>query len=89
MESTHLAALTPEQLAAINAGGGFAQCEDPTTHVHYHLIQYEPPTIDEDYVREKIAEADADIAQNGLEALDMASIKAELERRLALKNRMP
>ena len=81
METTHQAPLTPEQLAAINAGGGFAHCEDPTTHVHYQLIQCEPRTIDDDYIRAKIEEAYADPA--GFKPLDMAAIKAELQRRLA------
>lgn len=75
METTHQAPLTPEQLAAISAGGGFARCEDPTTHVHYQLIQCGPPTIDDDYIREKIEEAYADPV--GLEPLDMPSIKAD------------
>lgn len=86
MEITHQAPLTPEQLAAINASGGFARCEDPTTHVLYHLIQYEPPTIDDEYIREKIEEAYADAAENGFEPLDMAAIKAELHRRLVAKH---
>lgn len=85
METTHQARLTPEQLAAINAGGGIAQCEDPTTHVRYQLIQCEPSCIDDDYVREKVEEAYADAA--GVEPLDMAAIKAELQRRLAAKRK--
>src|SRR3954447_26002508 len=60
MEPTHQVSLTPEQLAAISAGGGFAHCEDPATHVHYHLIQYELPTVDDDYIRSKLAEAQVD-----------------------------
>jgi len=84
MESTYQAPLTPEQLAAIIAGGGFARCEDPTTHVQYHLIQLEPSNLDDDYIREKIKEAYADPA--GFEPLDMATIKAELRRRLATKH---
>ncbi len=83
MEMTHQAPLTPEQLAAINAGGGFARCEDPTTHVQYHLIQVELSSVDDNYIREKIEEAYADSA--GFEPLDMAEIKAELHRRLAAK----
>ena len=85
MEPTYQAALTPEQLAAINAGGGFARCEDPTTHVPYQLIQCEPTTIDDDYVREKIDEAYADSANDGFAPLDMAAVKAELNRRLSAK----
>jgi len=84
METTHQAPLTPEQLAAINAGGGFAQCEDPATHVRYQLIQCEQPTIDDDYIREKIEAAYADPA--GYEPLNMTAIKAELQRRLAAKS---
>jgi hypothetical protein len=77
--------LTPEQLAAVNAGGGFAQVEDPTTHRTYYLIeQGAPPTIDDDYVREKIVEAYED---GEFKPLDMAAIKAEFHRRQALKNR--
>jgi hypothetical protein len=54
VESAYQAALTPEQIAAINAGGGFATCKDPTNHVQYHLIQVEPSSIDDDYIREMI-----------------------------------
>ncbi len=67
METVDQAALTPDQLAALIAGGGYARCEDPKTHIVYHLIQQpEPSTIDDDYVREKLAEAYADIEKNGL-----------------------
>jgi signal transduction protein with GAF and PtsI domain len=83
MESAYRAALTPEQLAAINAGGGFAQCEDPTTHVHYHLIQYEPTTLDDDYIREKLAEAQADIDRGDVAEWNVNEIKRELHERLA------
>ncbi|MCI0332720.1 MAG: hypothetical protein L0228_05815 [Planctomycetes bacterium] len=85
MEMTHQAPLTPEQLAAITAGGGFARCEDPTTHVHYHLIQYEPPTLDDDYIREKLAEAQADIDRGDYADWDLDEIKSELRDRLAKK----
>lgn len=86
METPYPAPLTPEQIAAIHAGGGFASCEDPTTRVHYHLIQVEPAaTVDDDYIREKIEEAYADAAESGFEPLDMDAIKAELNRRLAAK----
>jgi hypothetical protein len=86
MESTHQAALTPEQIAAINAGGGFAHCEDPTSHVHYHLIQYEPPTHDDDdYIREKLAEAQADIDRGDVAEWNLAEIKRDLHEHLAKK----
>ncbi len=82
--------LTPELTAAVHAGGGFAQVEDPNTHRVYFLIeqpsltnQTVPPTIDDNYVREKIAEAYAD---GEFEPLDMAASKAEFHRRQSLKN---
>jgi hypothetical protein len=83
MEPTHVAPLTPEQIAAIAAGGGFARCEDPTTRRKYELIEIEPVTISDDYVRAKVEEAYADGA--GVEPLDMASVEAELQRRLDRK----
>lgn len=82
METPYQAPLTSEQLAAISASGGFAQCEDPKTHVMYHLIKLESPSIDDEYFRQKIEEAYGDAAENGIAPLDMAAIKAELHRRL-------
>jgi hypothetical protein len=86
MEPTYQAALTPEQIAAITAGGGFARCEDPTTHVRYQLVQIESPNLDNEYFRGKIEEAYADAGEQGFQPLDMAAIKAELSRRLAAKS---
>lgn len=84
METPFQAPLTPEQLAAINAGDGFAQFEDPATHVRYQIIRDESPSVDDEYVREKIKEAYDDPA--GFEPLDMAAIKAELKRRIAARD---
>jgi hypothetical protein len=79
MDSTFQAALTPEQLAAVHAGGGFARVVDPATNRIFVLIeQTEPSTLDDDYVREKIDEA---YAAGQLEPLDMAAVKAEFWRR--------
>src|SRR4051794_34897074 len=85
MEPTHQASLTPEQIAAINAGGGFALCRDPSTHIQYQLIQVGPATINDEYIRTKIEEAYAD--RSGIRPLDMPAIKAELNRRLAAISR--
>ena len=85
METPYQASLTPEQLDAINASGGFARGEDPKSHVLYHLIQFESSSIDDEYVRQKIEEAYADADENGFAPLDMTNIKAELNRRLVLK----
>ena len=84
MENSQFLPLTPEQIAAVQAGGGFACCEDPATHTVYHLIQQdEPPTLDDDYFRVKIAEADEDIAKHGLQPLDMSAIWRQVQNRLA------
>jgi hypothetical protein len=83
MESTHQAALTPEQIAAITAGGGFARCEDPTTHVRYQLIQYEPITLADEYIRDKLAEAQADVDRGDIDEWNLDEIKRELHERLA------
>ena len=80
METPYQLPLTPEQVAAISDGGGFADCEDPTTHVQYQLIQVEAPSIDDNYVRQKIEEA---YAENDVAPLDMSAVRAELKRRLA------
>jgi hypothetical protein len=85
MEPAQIAPLTPEQLAAITAGGGFAQCEDPTNHMQYQLIQVEPIALDDHYFREKIEESYKD--PRPPEPLNMAEIKAELRRRLAAKQK--
>ena len=84
MDTTYPAPLTPEQLAAMNAGGGFAHCEDPITHLRYHIVQYEPPTIDDDYVRAKLAEAQADIDEGRVAELDTSEIKRQLRERFKL-----
>jgi hypothetical protein len=87
MDSVHQAALTPDQLAAVKAGGGYARCEDPQTHVVYHLIQQsESPTIDDDYVREKLAEAYADIQNGRFAPWNVDEIKQELQKRLAAES---
>lgn len=74
MEPSFQASLTPEQIAAIQAGGGFARCEDPSTHVHYQLTQFEPPTLDDDYIREKLAEAALDIERGNVSDWDVNEI---------------
>jgi hypothetical protein len=83
MDASFQTPLTPELIAAVDAGGGFARVEDPTTHRVYFLIeQEETTTLGDNYFREKIEEA---YAEGGLEPLDMAAVKAEFHRRQALK----
>jgi hypothetical protein len=86
MDSTFQAALTPEQIAAINAGGGFAKCEDPTTHVQYQLIQFEPVALADEYFREKLAEAQAGIDRGDVAEWDLEEIKRALHERIEKKN---
>jgi hypothetical protein len=85
MDAIFQAPLTPDQVAAIHAGGGFARMEDPQTHRVYYLIeqQPEPPALDDEYVRQKIQEA---YAEGGLEPLDMAAIKAEFHPRQSINS---
>ncbi len=86
METTFQAPLTPEQFSAIAAGGGYARCEDPQRHVVYHLYeQGTAPTIDDDYVREKLAEAQADVDQGRVAPWDVEEVKRKLRDRLAKK----
>lgn len=83
MDAPFPAPLSAEQLAAINAGDGHARLIDPGTQIVYHVIaQAETPTIDDDYVREKLAEAEADVERGDVAAWDVAEIKQELRERL-------
>jgi hypothetical protein len=78
------APLSAEQLAAINAGDGHARLIDPGTQVVYHVIaQVEQPTISDDYVREKLAEAQADVDRGDVAPWDAAEMKRELYERLS------
>ena len=84
MESPSPAPLTSAQLAAISAGEGHARFIDPSTQFVYHLIaQGEAPTIADDYVREKLAEAQADVERGEVADWDIAAIKQELHARLS------
>jgi hypothetical protein len=87
METPYQAPLTPEQVAAISAGGGFAKCEDPTTHIQYQLIQVESLDVSDEYVRGKIEEAFADERENATAPFDLAAIKSELQSRLVSKHK--
>jgi signal transduction protein with GAF and PtsI domain len=85
MDTPYQAPLTPEQIAAINAGDGFALCEDPATHVQYQLIRNEEITLDDDYFREKLAEAQADVDRGEVAEWNVDEIKRELAERLSKK----
>jgi hypothetical protein len=83
MEPAQIAPLTPEQLAAVTAGGGFARFEDPTTHVQYQVIQIETTSIDDDYIRAMLAEAQADVDAGRCAEWNVDEIKREVYERLA------
>ena len=67
----------------MNANGGFANCEDPVTHMRYHIVQYETPTIDDDYMRQKLGEAQADIEEGRFADWNVSEIKRELFNRIS------
>jgi len=76
--------LTPEQVAAVAAGGGIAHAEDPTTHRTYLLVeQGKAPTLSDDYFRHKVAEGLAEADQGMCEPWDVEIMKAELCHRHA------
>lgn len=53
--------VTPEQIAAISAGNGFAHAEDPATHRVYLLVeQGKAPTLSDEYFRQKLADGVAE-----------------------------
>jgi len=81
MEPSRLIALTPEQIAAMTAGGGLAECEDPNTHVHHRLIKLVPKAVDDDYIREMLAEAAASVARGEYADWDAEEIKRECRER--------
>ena len=87
MEMTRPASFTPEQLAAVRDGEGYAQLRDPETNRVFVVIeQPEPPTIGDEYVREKLDEAINASECGDVAEWDVDALKAELRQRLAKKN---
>lgn len=82
MSTTGHVPITPEQLAAIAAGNGFAHVEDPTTNRVYLLVeQGKAPTLSDDYFREKIAVGIAERDRGECQPWDVEQLKAELRNR--------
>jgi hypothetical protein len=76
--------ITPDQLAAVAAGNGFAHVEDPATHRVYLLMeQGKAPTLSDDYFREKIAAGIAERDRGECQPWDVEQLKADLRRRHA------
>lgn len=87
MEAPSPAPLTPAQFAAMTAGDGHACLVDPTTQTVYHVVQQSPPpTIDDDYIRAKLAEAQEDVDRGNVSEWNLADVKRELHERLARKS---
>jgi adenine specific DNA methylase Mod len=61
MDTTGFYPLTPEQLSALDSGGGVMRGHDPATNRKYILIEQIEPTISDDYLREKLREGLEDI----------------------------
>jgi hypothetical protein len=83
MDAPRQASLTPEQLAAVNSGDGFAAFIDPVNGFTYYLIkQADPPKLDDDYIREKLVEADIDMLRGKFGKWDVEEVKRQLLERL-------
>jgi hypothetical protein len=78
--------LTPEQLSAVAANGGWARIKDPNTQRVFVIAEQTPPTVDDDYIREKIAEAYEDSKNGNVAEWNLNEIKAKLIERLAKTN---
>jgi hypothetical protein len=77
--------ITPEQLAAIAAGNGFAHV--PATHRVYLLVeQGKAPTLSDEYFREKIAVGIAERDHGECQPWDALQLKADLRRRHAARS---
>lgn len=76
-------ALTPEQLAAVTAGGGVVHAKDPSTDRRYILFEHGVETaVSEDYIREKVAEGIASLDRDEGVEWSLEDLKARLAERL-------
>ncbi len=85
-------AMTPEQLAAVQAGQGIAHVQDPNNQRVYVLIeqglieQGQQPTLSDDYFREKLAEGLAESERGASKPWRVNELKDDLRRRYAAKH---
>lgn len=78
-----LLALTPEQIAAVESGGGFVRAEDPATHRRYVLVEHnEEPSLPDEYFRDKVAAAIASLDRGEGRPWNIDEVKAQLAERL-------
>ena len=75
--------LSPEQLAAVQAGDGYAHLVDPNTQQIYLLAESAVPTVDEDYVCEKLDEAQASVDRGDIADWSLNEMKNEVRQRIA------
>jgi hypothetical protein len=81
MHTDRQAALTPEQLAALAEGDGYVSVQDPQTGHFYVLIEQHKPTLDDDYIREKLKESRASIDAGKGVPWNLDEVKAEVRKR--------
>jgi hypothetical protein len=81
MEISGLYPLTPEQISALEAGGGIMHGQDPLTRRKYLLIEQIEPTISDEYVRDKLREGLSDIDAGKVTDWNAEDFKSQLLRR--------
>jgi len=89
MDTPSLNPLTPAQIAALEAGDGFMVGHDPATNRDYVLIDQVEATIDDEYIRTKLAEAQASIDRGEVAEWDVDALKSELRLRLGQQSSRP
>lgn len=88
MEVNSQTFLTPEQVAAIEAGNGFAHAQDPVSRRVYLLVdQGRAPTLPDEYFRQTISEGLAEADRGESEPWDVERMKIELLRRHAARTK--
>lgn len=89
MEAPNLIPMTPEQIAALDAGESFVQAQDPATHRRYLLIEQIEPKLDDEYVREKLAEGLASSKAGEVSDWDVEEFKRQLRQQHESCNAQP
>ena len=87
METPHPIPMTPEQLAAVEAGQGVAHVQDPKTgHIYLLIEQGQKPALSDDYFRKKLGEGIAESDRGQSKPWDVDQLKDDLRRRYAAKH---
>jgi len=81
MKAPNLIPMTPEQIAALDAGDSVVHAQDPTTQRRYVLIEQIEPALDDEYVCEKLAEGLASIEAGEVSDWDVEEFKKQLRER--------